>query len=422
MRLASLLANRLFMWLRNGMPCLLNHYAALFRRMKHSRFTPASSTQSLKTPTPVNAAVSASKASVASSSLPSDALPAHTKNMKLPVQEHHAEISSGEKTPEDKITNLEEATKKVSETQQPSSQTGSRDWEEGKKEKKKIEPHVVELNEKEKLIAEGARRDKDDYPTMGDIISDWDTKDEAALAKRKTEKTEEDSADDKSKKDIRNLEEKSALETSQMSEKRAAKEHEEDLNISEKRSAKEFEETEELPRKEALHLEEVRRRPTLSKRRSKEGIAKLEAEDIRKIAAELFGKKSEDEEEMPVVPEEEKGRADAREARKEFDEDQKKKKLRECQKDRADLQEKKEAVDSEPKQDTPKKEASALKDIPDSVIRDFGIFEKRQKKPKRILMTPKITEPAGKSGLRDLPVVDDHGLGKYSRKVKQSVG
>ncbi|EYC35944.1 hypothetical protein Y032_0954g3194 [Ancylostoma ceylanicum] len=50
------------------------------------------------------------------------------------------------------------------------------DWDDDAKEK--LKPKQPELNDKQKIIAMGAKRDQNAYPTMDDIPSDWDSKEE----------------------------------------------------------------------------------------------------------------------------------------------------------------------------------------------------------------------------------------------------
>uniref|UniRef100_A0AC34FTG8 Uncharacterized protein n=1 Tax=Panagrolaimus sp. ES5 TaxID=591445 RepID=A0AC34FTG8_9BILA len=61
-----------------------------------------------------------------------------------------------------------------------------------------LKPQVFEKNEKEKMIAEGQiKRNKHDYPTFDDVISDWETEDDGEGGKKKKKKTDKKDGDGK---------------------------------------------------------------------------------------------------------------------------------------------------------------------------------------------------------------------------------
>uniref|UniRef100_A0AC35GDS8 Uncharacterized protein n=1 Tax=Panagrolaimus sp. PS1159 TaxID=55785 RepID=A0AC35GDS8_9BILA len=63
-----------------------------------------------------------------------------------------------------------------------------------------LKPQVFEKNEKEKMIAEGQlKRNKHDYPTFDDVISDWESEDGESGKKKKKEKKIGDGKDDNKK-------------------------------------------------------------------------------------------------------------------------------------------------------------------------------------------------------------------------------
>uniref|UniRef100_A0A914PM73 Uncharacterized protein n=1 Tax=Panagrolaimus davidi TaxID=227884 RepID=A0A914PM73_9BILA len=86
-----------------------------------------------------------------------------------------------------------------------------------------LKPQVFEKNEKEKMIAEGQlKRNKHDYPTFDDVISDWESEDGEGGKKKKKEKKIGDGKDD-NKKDDEKKSEKTKSKMTDAGEKKSEK-------------------------------------------------------------------------------------------------------------------------------------------------------------------------------------------------------
>ncbi|KAK5977027.1 hypothetical protein GCK32_015145 [Trichostrongylus colubriformis] len=89
-------------------------------------------------------------------------------------------------SPVDKIQRIAMGAKKDKDAY-PTMDDIKSDWDDEKKEIK-IKPKKMELDDKQKIIAMGAKKDTSAYPTMDDIMSDWDSnEDDKKRSKKKKE-------------------------------------------------------------------------------------------------------------------------------------------------------------------------------------------------------------------------------------------